>query len=140
MNKLVYILVGMVLGLFLWVGYTFFQANQPKPLLFQGEIEAQNYNISSKLPGRISNIYVKKGDILKIGDKVFSIYSPEVEAKLKQALAAKEAAEAKKQQAFNGARKEQIIAAKEQYEKAKTASDLLEKTYKRIKNYMMTVW
>ncbi len=126
------ITAALVLVLTLWVGITFYKAYQPKPLQLQGEITAQNYNISSKVPGRVSKIFVKKGDKVKVGDAIFSIYSPEVEAKLKQAKAAKAAANAQKKQANNGARKQEVRAAFEQYRKAKAAEELMQKTYNRV--------
>ena len=129
---LLYSFLVAILALIIWVAVGFYKAYQPKNTILQGEIATQSYSISSKLPGRISEIYVKKGELVHKGDKIFSIYSPEVEAKLKQALAAKEAAQAQKEQAYNGARKEQIEAAKQQYKKAKAAEMLMEKTYKRI--------
>ncbi|MGR5541737.1 HlyD family secretion protein, partial [Vibrio campbellii] len=44
-----------VVGLALagWVGYSFYTAYQPQPMRIQGMIEAQQYSISSKVPGRI---------------------------------------------------------------------------------------
>ena len=125
--------VVLILAVFVWVGYTFYKAYQPKPIVLQGEIDAQTYNISSKLPGRISEVFVKKGDMIDAGDIVFSISSPEVQAKLKQAKAAKEAAGAQKAQADNGARKQEIQAAHDQWQKAKAARELMQTTYKRIK-------
>jgi HlyD family secretion protein len=100
--------------------------------VLQGEIDAQSYSISSKLPGRVGEVFVRKGDFVEVGDTVFSINSPEVDAKLKQAKAAQDAAKAQKSQANNGARKEQIQAAHDQWQKAKTAEELMYTTYKRI--------
>jgi len=123
----------IILVVIVWVVYTFYKAYQPKPIILQGEIDAQTYNISSKLPGRISKIFVKKGDIVKVGDIIFTISSPEIQAKLKQAQAAKDAVGAQKRQANNGARKQEIQALKEQYKKAKVAKELMNITYIRIK-------
>ena len=128
----VLVVVAFVLALVVWVSYTFYEAYQPKQIVLQGEIDAQSYNISSKLPGRIGEIFVKKGDHVSAGDAVFSINSPEVEAKLKQAKAAQDAAGAQKSQANNGARKEQIQAAHDQWQKAKAAEELMYATYKRV--------
>jgi len=128
----VFIILGFVLALFGWVAYTFYTAYQPKPVVLQGEIDAQTYNISSKLPGRIAKVYVHKGDTVDVGAVVFSINSPEVEAKLAQAQAAQDAAQAQKEQADHGARKGEIQAVYNQYKKAQVAAELMEKTYKRI--------
>jgi len=127
------VVIGLgAIALVSWVVYTFYEAYQPKPLVLQGEIDAQSYNISSKLPGRISEIFVKKGQKIEIGDAIFSLSSPEVDAKLKQAKAAKDAAGAQKTQADNGARKQEIQAAHDQWQKAKAAEALMLTTYKRI--------
>jgi HlyD family secretion protein len=134
MSRVVALILVGIMALVGWVTYTFYEAYQPKPTILQGEIDAQSYHVSSKLPGRISKVYVKKGDEVAVGDAIFSIASPEVEAKLKQANAAKDAASAQKLQAKNGARKQEIQAAKQQYKKATAAQQLMEKTYKRIES------
>lgn len=131
-DKLIYIVMAFVLALVVWVSYTFYKAYEPKQIVLQGEIDAQSYSISSKLPGRISEMFVKKGDYVEAGDTIFSISSPEVQAKLAQAKAAQDAASAQKIQANNGARKEQIQAAHDQWQKAKAAEELMYTTYKRI--------
>jgi HlyD family secretion protein len=117
-----------------WVSYSFYLSYLPKPVRLQGQIEAQQYSISSKVAGRIEEVMVKKGDVIKKGDPIFTIYSPEIEAKLEQAIAGKEAAGAMARQAENGARTQQINAAKDQWNKAKTATSLMEKTYLRVDN------
>ena len=122
----------VVIGVVSGVSYLFYEAYQPKPIILQGEIDAQYYSVSSKVPGRIDRVGVKKGDVVSVGDFIFSINSPEVEAKLKQAKSAKNAAGAVSRQADKGARKQQIAAAKDQWKRAEEAEKLLEKTYKRI--------
>lgn len=131
-SKSLVVLIAFVMALVIWVVYTFYEAYQPKQLILQGEIDAQSYSISSKLPGRIDEVFVKKGDEVSIGDAIFSLSSPEVDAKLKQAIAAKDAAGAQKNQADNGARKQEIQAAHDQWQKAKAAEELMLTTYNRI--------
>lgn len=132
MNKVLVIASVAIAALIIWVGVTFYKAYEPKPLRLQGEIDAQTYNISSKLAGRISAVEVKKGQNVSEGDLIFTIASPEAEAKLKQAKAGKAAAGAQRKAANNGARKQEIQAAKDQWEKAKAAEALMQKTYMRI--------
>lgn len=117
-----------------WVGYTFWQAYQPQPERMQGQIEAQQYNISSKVPGRIDQVLVRKGEQIERGQLVFTLLSPELDAKLEQARAGEQAAEAMAEQAKKGARSQEIEAARDQWQKAKAASSLMEKTYERIDN------
>jgi HlyD family secretion protein len=131
-NKIILLVMVFVLALVSWIGFTFYKAYQPKAIVLQGEIDAQSYNISSKVAGRISKVFVKKGVEVKSGDAIFSISSPEIEAKVKQAKAAKDVAIAKKTEANNGARKQEIHAAYDQYKKAKAAKKLMKKTYDRI--------
>ncbi|MGB3221372.1 MAG: HlyD family efflux transporter periplasmic adaptor subunit [Desulforhopalus sp.] len=115
-----------------WLSYTFWHAYQPKPLRLQGQVEAQQYTISSKVAGRINQVFVRKGDLIKKGQLVFTILSPEIDAKLVQAIAGMDAADALAKQANTGARKQQIEAARDQWKQAKAAADLMEKTFKRI--------
>ncbi|EPE2651923.1 HlyD family secretion protein [Vibrio fluvialis] len=117
-----------------WIGYSFYQAYQPETVRLQGQIESQQYSISSKVPGRIDQVYVRKGDEVKKGQLIFTLHSPEIEAKLEQAIAGQKAAGALAQEAENGAREQQIRAAKDQWMKAKAAAELAEKTYLRVNN------
>ncbi|MGR5251630.1 HlyD family secretion protein [Vibrio astriarenae] len=125
-----------VVGLALagWVGYSFYTAYQPQPMRIQGMIEAQQYSISSKVPGRIDQVLVRKGDYIEKGQLIFTLHSPEIEAKLEQAKAGEKAAGALAQEAETGARSQQIQASKDQWLKAKAAADLMEKTYQRVNN------
>ncbi|CAK2520110.1 36 kDa antigen [Vibrio crassostreae] len=122
------------IGIIGWVGYSFYQAYQPQPVKLQGQIDAQQYSISSKVPGRIDEIFVRKGDSVEKGELIFSLLSPEIDAKLEQAKAGQKAAGALAQEAENGARTQQIQAAKDQWLKAKAAADLMDKTYQRVNN------
>lgn len=128
------ILVVLILCVFAWLGVDFWQTYQPKPVRLQGQIEAQQYSISSKVAGRIEDVWVDKGDMVEMGQPVFSIHSPEVEAKLHQAMAGQKAAGAMASVADEGARSQQIQAAKDNWMTAKSAADLAEKTYKRVNN------
>jgi len=117
-----------------WLGYTFWQAYQPQAERMQGQIEAQQYNISSKVPGRVDEVLVRKGDQVERGQLIFTLLSPEIAAKLMQAKAGQQAAGAMAEQAEKGARVQEIAAARDQWQKAKAASSLMKKTYKRIDN------
>ena len=117
-----------------WLAYTFWYAYQPQPILLQGQIEAQQYSISSKVAGRIDKVMVRKGDMVENGQLVFTILSPEIEAKLSQAKAGMKAAAAMAEEVYTGARKQQIEAALDKWQQAKAAAELMEKTYARISN------
>jgi HlyD family secretion protein len=117
-----------------FVGYQFYLAYQPQPVRLQGQIEAQQYTISSKIAGRIDQVLVKKGDLVVKGDPIFTILSPEIEAKLEQAVANKDAASAMALQSELGSRVQEINAARDQWKKAQAATQLMEKTYQRVQN------
>ncbi|UJF17559.1 biotin/lipoyl-binding protein [Vibrio sp. SS-MA-C1-2] len=134
-NKLIpAAIIAVIAVLVIWLGYQFWLAYQPQPTRIQGQIEAQQYSISSKIPGRIEDVLVKKGDEVKQDQLIFTLNSPEVAAKLQQAKAGQQAAGALAQEANNGARVQQISAAEDQWQKAKAAAALWDKTYKRISN------
>ena len=78
------------------------------PEVIQGEMEVEEYRVSGKVPGRILELRVKEGDIVKAGDTLAIIEAPEVEAKMVQAQSAADAAQAMEQMTKNGARKEQV--------------------------------
>ncbi|PID42670.1 MAG: hypothetical protein CR981_02375 [Proteobacteria bacterium] len=121
-------------GIVVWLCYTFWYAYQPKARQIQGQIEAQQYNISSKVAGRVDQVLVRKGDQVTRGQLIFTIKSPEIDAKLAQAEAGMDAAEALAEEVHEGARKQQIEAARDKWQQAKAAAALMEKTYNRIDN------
>ncbi len=108
--------------------------SKPTPLEVQGEVDATQVKVGSKIAGRIDSIAVHKGDEVKKGDLLFVINSPELEAKLEQAKAGLEAARSQQLKANNGAEKEDIQAAYDNYVKAKAATELAKKTFERIAN------
>ncbi|SQD79093.1 HlyD family secretion protein [Moritella yayanosii] len=128
------IIAVVVLVVISWLAVEFHRAYEPKSILLQGQIEAEQYNISSKIPGRIASVDVKKGEQVSKGQLIFSLASPELEAKLAQAKAGSAVASAMRKQAEIGARKQQIIVANDQWKKAQAAALLMEKTYQRVDN------
>lgn len=128
----VFFITLLLLGITLWLGITFYRAYEPKPQILQGQMQAREYSVSSKLAGRIQGVRVKKGDWVKKGDLIYQVHSPEVEAKLTQAQAGYEAAKALREEADKGARQEAIISAKDVWSSAKAMADLAQKTYERI--------
>ncbi len=105
--------------------------SKPKPALIQGEAEATEYRVSGKVPGRIEAFYAKEGDMVKKGDVLVDIDSPEVRAKLAQANAVYAAASAQRNKANKGARQEEIAGAYEIWQKALVGQDIARKTLDR---------
>jgi HlyD family secretion protein len=108
-------------------------ALQEEEELITGEAEATEYRVSGKVPGRIEEFRFEEGDHVKKGDTVVVIYSPEVEAKMAQASAARRAANAINKKAQHGARSQQIEGAYELYQKAQVAEEIYRKSYERVK-------
>ena len=107
-------------------------AIKPEKMIIQGEAEAAEYRVSGKVPGRIEMYLCEEGDQVKKGDTLVVIYSPEVEAKKAQAVAARDMAEAVNEKAKNGAQKEQIEGAYELYQKALVGEEIYRKSYERV--------
>lgn len=135
MNKLIsffsWIIIAVLLMLII---HSFWQAYQPRVQRLQGQIEARQYNASSKVPGRIDEILVRKGDLVKKEQLLYTLLSPELEAKMVEAKAMSDAAEDLAQEATKGARVQEVAAAKDNWQKAKAAAQLFQKTYKRVNN------
>ena len=103
------------------------------PDVIQGEMEVEEYRVSSKVPGRILELRVKEGDFVKAGDTLAILEAPDVQAKMSQAQSAVDAASAMEMMAKNGARKEQVQAAYQLLEQAKAGLEIAEKSYNRMK-------
>lgn len=134
MSKKTIITSAIIVAILAFIGYTMVVVLQKKPTVLQGEVEATQFKVSSKLAGRVQEIAVKKGQKVNKGDLIFSIESPEVNAKMDEAVAARSAASAQNRKAINGALEEDIAAAYSLYVKAEAAAQFAEKSFERIQN------
>ena len=106
--------------------------NKPEPIIIQGEADASEIRISGKVPGRIKQFLADEGKQVKMGDTLVILDSPELTAKLEQANAAENAAQAQNKKALKGARKETILGAYEIWQKALVGVDISKKSYDRV--------
>jgi len=135
MNRTKNITAGIaIIGLIGFLIYTIIIISRPQTEQIQGMAEAHQVKVASKLTGRIDSLPIRKGMDVMRGDTLFTMGSPEIKAKMRQAMAGKKAAGAQEQKAVKGTRTEDIEAAYNQYQKAQAAAELAEKTYNRIKN------
>lgn len=104
-----------------------------KDIVLQGQIEAEEYDISGLLPGRIEKIYVKKGENVDKGDTLVHIISREMIAELNSQNALHEAAVSQSDKIDSGSRKELISIAKELWIGTKADLKVAKTTYERIK-------
>lgn len=125
-------LLGIVIVIF--VAWGLYQAFQPQRLPLQGQMDAQEVNVSSKVAGRVGQVNVKLGDTVSQGQLLFQLTSLEVDAKVAQATAAAQAADAVAQKAQAGARPEEVRAAKANWQRAQTGATIAKTTYERVNN------
>lgn len=111
--------------------YTF---NHREPEIVQGQAEASEYRVSSKVPGRILKILVQEGQQVQAGDTLAILDTPDINAKQAQANAVLSAATAQNAKAQKGAREEEIQGAYEIWQKAKAGLEIYEKSYRRVEN------
>lgn len=130
-SSIIWALIALVVIIAVFAFTGLFLSNR-SPEYIQGQMEASEYRVSSKVPGRILYIYVKEGDYVKAGDTLAILEAPEVTAKLEQAQAAEQAATAIKDKAYRGTRTEQLQGAYEMWQKAKAGLDIAEKSYQRV--------
>ena len=129
------LLIGVcaLIAIVLAVGIVGFVVAKPKEALLQGQAEATEYRVSGKVPGRIETYLVDEGQMVRKGDTLVVIDSPEIRSKIAEANAAKAAAQAQRNKAYNGAQKEQIAGAYELWQKALVGENVMLKSYERMK-------
>lgn len=113
-------------GLWLWT--------RPAPDVLQGQVEVRKVSVAAKIPGRLQKVFVREGDVVTAGQELAVLFSPELEAKALQADASVDAALAQDSKARAGARQQEIVAARMNWERAVEAHALAQTTYKRIEN------
>lgn len=131
-KKSLWIGVAVLIGAIIVIGVAGIIALKPQPEMIMGEVEASEYRVSGKVPGRLDRIIVNEGSYVMEGDTLCIIDSPEIEAKKAQAEAAKAAAEAQNNKANKGARSQQIAAAYEMWQKALVGVDITKKSLDRV--------
>ena len=107
---------------------------RPKDPYIQGQADADQVRISSKVPGRVEQILVREGQTVRRGDTLGWLYIPDIEAKKAQAAAALSAAQAQNKKAVKGVRSEQITSAYQVWQKALAGQEIAEKSYRRMEN------
>jgi len=101
-----------------------------------GFTETTVIDVASEIPGRVEKILVERGDTVKEGDTL-ALFEPKIlDAKVGQAQGIKHAARSLKDMAKNGARKQEIEAAKNAYLITKSQFEYVEKTWKRMKKLL----
>jgi len=128
---LAFITVLVVIGLVALAG--FFLLTPPDDVVM-GQAEATQIRISSKVPGRVESYRAGEGDQVRVGDTLVFLSTPDVQAKLQQAEAARAAAQAQSNKAQSGARSQEVTGAYEMWQKAVAGLDIAKKSYDRVQN------
>ncbi len=124
--------IGVVIAVVVIVALIGIVALRPEPEVLMGEVVANEYRVANKVPGRLDTLYVQESSQVRAGDTLAFISSPEVDAKLTQAKAARTAASAQSSKANSGARQQQIASAYEMWQKAQAGVDIAKKSYDRV--------
>ena len=107
---------------------------RPVPDIYQGQVDATAVRISGKLPGRVAELYVKEGQMVKKGDTLVRIHSSIVDAKLYQAEAMETVASTQNIKVDNGTRLQIKQATHDIWQQAIAAETIAKKTYDRLES------
>ncbi len=105
---LAFIAVLIVIGLVALAG--FFLLSPPDEIIMC-QAEATQVRIPAKVPARIGSYRLGEGDKVRAGDTLVFLDTPEIMAKLQQAEAVRQAAEAQNTKAMTGARSQEVTGA-----------------------------
>lgn len=116
----------LVLGVGFWMG------THPTEEPLYGVMQAKTVDVAAKVTGRVETLPVHEGDTVSAGQLLMTLDIPEVEAKLKEVEALKSAASARQSLVDEGARPQEIRAAKAQMQRAQAGQELAQKTFNRV--------
>lgn len=116
----------LVLGVGFWMG------THPSKEPLYGVMQAKTVDVAAKVTGRVETLPVHEGDTVSAGQLLMTLDIPEVEAKLKEVEALKSAATARQSLVDEGARPQEIRAAKAQMQRAQAGQELAQKTFNRV--------
>ncbi|MDG5767224.1 biotin/lipoyl-binding protein [Balneolales bacterium ANBcel1] len=102
--------------------------------LLEGRVKLETVYIASKVPGRISEVRVEEGDMVRAGDTLAIIDVPEIAAKLDQAGGAVASARAQYEMARAGATTYDRRRADAQLDAARAQYEFAAASYRRMEN------
>ena len=121
----------LLLGL---IAFGLWKSYQPKEIELQGRVEADTIHVSTKVPSRIEEIYVHDGQKVSKDQELVRLFSPEIDAKKQQALAALQSALALQSTAERGSQQENIDSLYANWQSLKAQEALAKTTYQRGAN------
>jgi HlyD family secretion protein len=120
------LIVAAFVALGLWLAF------RPSADQVQGMADADDINVAAKISARVAALHVQEGDRVTPGQLLFELVSPEVEAKRRQAAAVLDVARAQLSKSREGAREEEVRAARANWSRAVAANELAQSTARRI--------
>ncbi len=114
------------------LGGGFWMGTHPSEEPLYGVMQAKTVDVAAKVTGRVETLPVHEGDTVSAGQLLMTLDIPEVEAKLKEVEALKSAATARQSLVDEGARPQEIRAAKAQMQRAQAGQELAQKTFNRV--------
>lgn len=133
-NKALLVALGLVVAaciVLAIIGFVFL--DKPADII-EGQADATSIRISGKLPGRVDDIYVSEGDMVKAGDTLVHIHSSLAEAQLMRAEGMETVARTQDRKVDAGTRVQIINAAADLVTQAEAAVTITKKTYDRLQN------
>ena len=133
-NKALLVALGLVVAaciVLAIIGFVFL--DKPADII-EGQADATSIRISGKLPGRVADIYVSEGDMVKAGDTLVHIHSSLAEAQLMRAEGMETVARTQDRKVDAGTRVQIINAAADLVTQAEAAVTITKKTYDRLQN------
>jgi len=104
----------------------------PRPTWVQGQIEATQVRVSAKVAGRVESVSIREGEVVQAGQELARMATPEIHARARQADAAVAAAQAQADKARIGAREEQVLISRAQWQAAEQQAQLAATTHGRL--------
>lgn len=108
----------------------------PKTEVIQGKIEREQIGIVSKIPGKIIEIRIQEGDLVRKGDTLAILDIPEVDAKKSQAEGAVQSAKAQYDMTLKGATDNQLKQLEAKQKALKEQYELAQKSINRLSNML----
>src|SRR5688500_8455745 len=112
--------------------YWWFLQQARENLVLPGTVEVQEVRLSSKIAGRVKDVFVDDGAHVKEGDPLVELDIPELRAQRRQAAAQLEAAKAATAKAERGPLEEEFEASKQALAAAKARLDKMNEGNRKL--------
>lgn len=129
LKKVIKIWPVLLIALVAYVTESIWLKDGAEKFVLSNSLEAKDVNVSSKVTGRITKVFIKEGDEVKKGQKLLILDGEEIKAQLEQGEATLLKSELELSDLVMGARVQEIEQAKAQTEKTKELLDQAKAKY-----------